>query len=155
MVSIATSFGLQNEEAGWGERASKIHFSDGGTQGLSNTSQVPELHQCWRPNLNPVLLMPSPTGLPSTLSSPTRNAGLLNVYSAVQGRYSSQCIPVNQGACLHGRTGVPSLWVGNEALLEELNSNPILNLSLFLSAPPLAPATHFWRHSLVVQLKLA
>lgn len=42
-----------------------------------------------------------------------------------------------------------------EALLEELNSNPILNFSLFLSAPPLAPATHFWRHSLVVQLKLA
>lgn len=41
-----------------------------------------------------------------------------------------------------------------EVLLEELNSNPILNLSLFLSAPP-APATHFWRHSLVVQLKLA
>lgn len=42
-----------------------------------------------------------------------------------------------------------------EVLLEELNSNPILNLSLFLSAPPLAPTTHFWRHSLVVQLKLA
>lgn len=83
----------------------------------------------------------SPTGLPSTLSSLTRNAGLLNVYSAVQGRYSSQCIPINQGACLHGRTDVPSLWLETEALLEELSSNPILNFSLFLSAP-LPPPPH-------------
>lgn len=45
-----------------------------------------------------------------------------------------------------------------EALLEELSSNPILNFSLFLSVPLLPLPhhhTHFWRHRLVVQLKLA